>query len=149
MNMDRSLSLNINAIDTDPVGDPTAAVSVQTNRRLTPLRAIRRMCLHCVETVYEVRHCQGDTSIDGPCPLFERRSGHRPPQALHTPVKAIRAKCVSCMGGHYTEVRECPSETTCPLWAYRLGTNPALVGKRATGAGLAAITATRDTAGVR
>jgi len=124
-------------------------VSVNNNRRLTPLRAIRHMCLQCVETVYEVRNCQGDTSIDGPCPLFDHRSGHRPSRAQRTPVKAIRAKCVSCMGGYYTEVRECPSETTCPLWAYRLGTNPALVGKRSTGAGLAAITATRDTAVVR
>jgi len=99
-------------------------LSVNNNRRLTPLRAIRHMCLQCVETVYEVRNCQGDTSIDGPCPLFDHRSGHRPSRAQRTPVKAIRAKCVSCMGGNYAEVRECPSETTCPLWKYRLGTNP-------------------------
>jgi len=122
---------------------------VQNNRRLTPRQAIRQMCRRCVETVSAIRDCRGDTSRDGPCPLFDHRSGHRPPGAQRTPVKVIRAKCVSCMGGHYTEVRECPSETTCPLWAYRLGTNPALVGKRSTGAGLAAITATRDTAGVR
>jgi len=124
-------------------------VSVDASRRLTPRTAIRRMCRQCVETVSEVRNCQGDTRRDGCCPLFDHRSGHRPPRAPRTPIKAIRAQCVSCMGGHYAEVRACPSETSCPLWVYRLGTNPALVGKRATGAGLAAITATRDTAGVR
>lgn len=40
-----------------------------------------------------------------------------------TPVKAIRAKCIDCTCGNLKEIKECPVET-CPLYLYRLGTNP-------------------------
>ena len=40
-----------------------------------------------------------------------------------TPLKAIRAKCLDCSGFQPKEVRICPV-TTCPLWLFRLGTNP-------------------------
>lgn len=36
---------------------------------------------------------------------------------------AIRAKCVRCMGGQPALVREC-SSLNCPLWPFRMGTNP-------------------------
>ena len=45
-----------------------------------------------------------------------------------TPIKAIRAKCLDCMCGSAHEVRLCPS-STCSLYPYRLGHNPALAGK--------------------
>jgi hypothetical protein len=41
-----------------------------------------------------------------------------------TPVKAIRAKCLDCMGGSTKYVREC-NIPECSLFAYRLGKNPA------------------------
>jgi hypothetical protein len=55
-----------------------------------------------------------------------------------TPLKAIRAKCLDCSGGSFREVKECPIED-CPLYAYRMGHNPARAGKggRALGRGLA------------
>lgn len=34
--------------------------------------------------------------------------------------KAIKAKCLDCCCGQYTEVKKC-TVTTCPLWIYRLG----------------------------
>jgi hypothetical protein len=40
-----------------------------------------------------------------------------------TPMRAIREKCLDCMGGSYREVRLCPI-TDCSLHVYRLGRNP-------------------------
>lgn len=40
-----------------------------------------------------------------------------------TPIKAIRAKCLDCACGQFSEVRECPV-TGCPLWEYRMGHRP-------------------------
>lgn len=45
-----------------------------------------------------------------------------------TPVKAIRAKCLDCCCGSFKEVKSCPC-TDCPLYAYRLGKNPAYARK--------------------
>ena len=44
-----------------------------------------------------------------------------------TPMKAIRAKCLDCCVYQPQEVRLCPC-TECPLWAYRMGHNPARAG---------------------
>lgn len=38
-------------------------------------------------------------------------------------LKAIRAKCLDCCGGHAAEVRECHL-TGCTLHPYRMGKNP-------------------------
>lgn len=40
-----------------------------------------------------------------------------------TPMKAIRAKCLDCCAGQYSEVKMCPC-TTCPLYDFKLGKNP-------------------------
>jgi len=39
------------------------------------------------------------------------------------PVKAIREKCFDCCSGAKSEIRKCVS-TNCPIWPFRLGTNP-------------------------
>lgn len=39
------------------------------------------------------------------------------------PVKAIRRKCVDCMGGSIEAIRDCMS-TNCALWPFRMGRNP-------------------------
>jgi hypothetical protein len=44
-----------------------------------------------------------------------------------TPLKAIRAKCLDCCCYQQAEVRRCPA-TECPLYAYRMGHNPARAG---------------------
>ena len=45
-----------------------------------------------------------------------------------SPLKAIRAKCLDCGCGSYTEVKACQCDGVhsdlCPLYQYRLGHNP-------------------------
>lgn len=38
---------------------------------------------------------------------------------LYVPRKAVRLKCLDCVGGSESEVRKCVS-VTCPLWALRM-----------------------------
>lgn len=40
-----------------------------------------------------------------------------------SPLKAIRAFCVLCMGAQPREVAKCTA-TTCVLWSFRFGRNP-------------------------
>jgi hypothetical protein len=40
-----------------------------------------------------------------------------------TPIRAIRKYCLDCLGGHYKEIRLCPS-TDCALHPYRMGKRP-------------------------
>jgi hypothetical protein len=48
-----------------------------------------------------------------------RKLGHEPTP----PLKVIRAKCLDCCCGSAHEVRHCLI-SDCPLWPYRMGTNP-------------------------
>ena len=40
-----------------------------------------------------------------------------------SPIKAIRAHCVTCSGDSISEARKCTA-TSCSLWPYRMGKNP-------------------------
>lgn len=42
---------------------------------------------------------------------------------VHNPLTAIRAFCVTCMGGHLNLIPDCTAPK-CPLFAYRMGKNP-------------------------
>ena len=44
-------------------------------------------------------------------------------EEIKSPLKAIRAFCIDCMGGQVKEVKLCPSQI-CPLRAFRMGKNP-------------------------
>lgn len=46
-----------------------------------------------------------------------------PEETPRSPIKAIRSKCIECMGGEYKAISEC-SSVYCALWPYRFGTNP-------------------------
>lgn len=59
-------------------------------------------------------------------------SGQYIPQAITSPLKAIKAKCLEC-AGRLVLVRNCNSGN-CPLFPYRLGSNPR---RRGIGGGLA------------
>jgi hypothetical protein len=37
--------------------------------------------------------------------------------------QVVRQKCIDCSGGSVGEVRKCTA-VGCPLWPYRMGTNP-------------------------
>jgi len=42
---------------------------------------------------------------------------------LRTPIKAIRAKCLDCCCGSYTEINLCTIKN-CALYPYRMGKRP-------------------------
>lgn len=44
-------------------------------------------------------------------------------EKITSPLKAIKAFCVDCMGGQVTYVKDCTS-TNCPLYKFRFGKNP-------------------------
>lgn len=52
-----------------------------------------------------------------------------------SPLKAIREKCLDCMGGSHAGVRRC-AIPQCSLYEYRFGNNPSLKGKRGDGQAL-------------
>ncbi len=52
-----------------------------------------------------------------------------------TPLKAIRAHCLGCVGGSPKEVKLC-NIPECYLFGYRFGRNPSLKGKRGDGKSL-------------
>lgn len=39
-------------------------------------------------------------------------------------LQAIRDTCIDCMAGQLGEIRICTCEKTCPLWPFRMGTDP-------------------------
>lgn len=49
--------------------------------------------------------------------------GYIPEKKRLTPIKAIRAKCLECCCGSFTEVKLC-EVTSCPLYDYRFGKRP-------------------------
>jgi hypothetical protein len=51
------------------------------------------------------------------------KSLHEPTELITSPLRAIRANCIDCMGGQRSLVRDCGLRG-CPLWPYRMGKNP-------------------------
>jgi hypothetical protein len=77
------------------------------------------------EHVYEqsiVRHPSGETEGKHPKDVdWTLLEAFHP--AEQPVLKAIRAKCLDCCCYQETEVRKCTA-VGCPLWPYRMGTNP-------------------------
>jgi hypothetical protein len=94
--------------------------------KLSPYQTVKRQCQECLGmkqfNIDEVENCQGDTCFNGPCPFFPYRLGRR------ISVKVFRAFCKHCMGGNDSLIKDCPS-TTCKVYPYRMGTNPARHGQ--------------------
>lgn len=44
-------------------------------------------------------------------------------EKIRSPITAIRAHCVQCMGGQVQHVKGCTAKQ-CPLYEFRLGRNP-------------------------
>ena len=61
-----------------------------------------------------------DTEINSEIENNETEDGN---SKTMTPMKAIRAKCLDCCGGQYSEVKLCLC-INCPLYDFRLGKNP-------------------------
>ena len=94
---------------------------------MTPLESIRKICVACVGSVYEVKDCGGDNCLGAQgddntvCHFFPYRLGKGRPS-----VKRIRKFCLECQGGSSKLVAECKSD--CPLHPYRFGKNPKRAG---------------------
>jgi len=94
---------------------------------MTPLQSIRKVCVACVGSPYDVADCGGNKCLggqgdeNGVCYLFHFRLGKGRPS-----VKTIRKFCLECMGACSKLVAECGSD--CPLHPYRFGKNPKRVG---------------------
>jgi len=88
---------------------------------MTPKRAQRRICTACLGLnrydIDAVRHCDGDRSTCGPCPLFPYRLERR------MPVRFFRKYCLQCQGGSPSAVDDCSLES-CAAHRYRFGRNP-------------------------
>ena len=89
----------------------------------TPKQAVRRQCVICVGSAYEVENCGRDQMIgqgdeNNVCYFFPYRMGNGRPS-----VKVIRKFCLECMGGNRRFVAECTTEG-CPVHPFRSGTNP-------------------------
>ena len=94
--------------------------------RMTPGRAIRIFCLGCTGGVYgEVESCDGDGTDPAyhACPFHPYRMGRGRPS-----VRITRKFCLQCMGETPSLVRECET-IDCPCHLYRMGKNPARIGK--------------------
>jgi hypothetical protein len=94
---------------------------------MTPLKAIRKVCVACAGSPYDVADCGGDKCLgesgdaNGACYFFPFRLGKGRPS-----VKLIRKFCLECMGGSSELVTKCDSG--CPLHQYRFGKSPARAG---------------------
>lgn len=95
----------------------------------TPLRAIRRFCVECVGSPYEINDCGGDKCLDGQgdengvCYFYGHRMGRGRPS-----VKLIRKMCLECMEGSSRLVAECRAD--CELHRFRFGKNPNISDER-------------------
>ena len=93
----------------------------------TPKQAVRRQCVICVGSAYEVENCGGDQMIGqgdekNVCYFWPYRNGDGRPS-----VKVIRKFCLECMGGNRRFVAECTT-TSCAVHPFRFGTNPNRIG---------------------
>jgi hypothetical protein len=95
-----------------------------SEKKITPVKAIRRHCVSCVGGLEaEVHSCGGERVAEfgdenEVCRFMPYRFGKGRPS-----VKLIRAFCLCCMGDSEKFVREC-HEMSCKLWGFRMGHNP-------------------------
>ena len=91
-------------------------------RNLTPTEAARSFCKKycCCGSLSTFNACNGKVLFSKKiCPFVSLKSGKG-----RISVKKIRYHCLYfCMDGSKLAVKECTNEE-CPLWPFRLGTNP-------------------------
>ena len=112
-------------------------------KKLKPLQSVHKYCVWCV--CGNSRHL--DELCSGPvCPLYIYRHGkneydggeieievlgEKIKVSNYNVVKAIKYRCIDCVGGDKKEVKNCSSYENnpegvnpCPLWEFREGHNP-------------------------
>ena len=94
---------------------------------MTPLKAIRKVCVTCVGSPYAVENCGGDKCLggqgdeNGVCYLYPYRMGKGRPS-----VKTIRKLCIECVGG--SKYLGACGGGDCPLSPYSYGKHPKRAG---------------------
>jgi hypothetical protein len=114
----------------DKYDNPWPKYRVYPPSILSPMRAVRHFCLDCCcESIQEVSLCPANT-----CPMWPYRFGKYPEDHVgpKTVLQTIRKKCKDCMPESFKRgqvpVRDCEKKC-CPVWPYRMGTNPKRQGK--------------------
>ena len=77
-------------------------------------------------STYDEQNLRADEFEDDMEDLIDdelNENGEENNDEIKSPLKAIRAFCIDCMGGQVREVKLCPSQI-CPLHAFRMGKNP-------------------------
>lgn len=128
--MNKQKSMQINNIDLVEINGRLSERihmhKIKTIKKKTPGRAIRAFCVKCVGGVLgDVKNCggEGKNPLFDVCPLSPYRMGRG-----RASVKTIRKLCLVCMGGSPSLIREC-STVYCNCHPYRMGKNPARIGK--------------------
>jgi len=102
---------------------------------MTPLQAVRKFCLSCVENSGEVENCTADGSGGFEvCVFHPYRFGKNPENGPALKLSTFRKFCLWCMGGDRDLVEVC-NEKGCFIHPYRLGHNPARKGLGRKGGG--------------
>jgi hypothetical protein len=95
-------------------------------KQLSPHQVVRLQCIECLGLIRwdrnEVENCKGNTCKTRQCPFFPYRLGKR------ISVKVFHFFCTHCFGGQSNFIAGCPS-TSCKVYRFRLGKNPARQGK--------------------
>ncbi len=55
---------------------------------------------------------------------MEESNNKHDPEKVYSPVKAIHAHCMECVGGSLKMLDSCGGRETCPLYPYRKGHRP-------------------------
>jgi hypothetical protein len=113
----------------DKYGNPWPKYRVYPPRILSPLQAVRHKCLDCCcESSQEVELCPVEGCLLWPFRFGRYPEGHRGPKTVLRPIKR---KCKDCMPEAFKPgtraVVDCEKKC-CPIFPYRLGTNPKLKG---------------------
>jgi len=117
----------------DKYGNPWPKYRAYPPKINSPLKAVRHKCLDCCcESNAEVEKCPVES-----CPLHPFRFGTYPSSHRGTKsvLRPIREHCMDCMPESFkrgqTAVGHCEKKC-CPIWPYRLGTNPKRKGQGGT-----------------
>lgn len=62
-------------------------------------------------------------AVANPPSMVDGKADYEARARVRNPNTGIRSMCIKCMGGQPVLVRHCAT-VTCPLWAFRMGTNP-------------------------
>lgn len=95
-------------------------------KKRTPGNAIRVQCVACMGGVYkDVENCGGHGKIKpfDYCHFYPYRLGKG-----RLSVKTIRKFCLHCMNKSSDLIFHC-STVSCPVYAFRMGKNPAYAGR--------------------